>query len=695
MEHFRIKNKVKKSIIGFFCLMIFFIALSFLILPEKTFSQEKPLEIEYPEIKDVKPETVDIGIVEYVKYIFNFAIIIVGLIAFVILIIGGISYISSAGNPEKLTRAKQRIKSGFLGVLILLASYLVLYTINPQLIVFDLPELIKLDPYHSELPEVSPPEDPTILGRIAQIAQDIKIAAGGIEHYSEEILTLVENCDCQNVWSVCLTPNYYGACGGIKCYFNNQSHPCPDWHKIKIAQQNIIAFKKEILYYKNKIAAEKQDLEFESVELEKQINYYLEKIEAEEQFLSEIPSDKEGLIKEQEKKIEYLDGIRNRLNAEYGLNLRVIDALDSLFTYIEDLTPLVIKLAEPPDSLVDSCWQGVDEVCQPNCSGGGHDKEGCFSEKCSGGNPCKTDEIESTIELIKEIIEPIITICEDVFDANEEFKDIDRIDWLPPTFSDPTDYTDPGNGSDPALPCVTGTASASDLLNNAKEICILSGGTVKEGLCGTRPSDIHAQSVCCEKYEIEPGPDPGPSPESEPKYSWVEPNICLLPYGCPLKGGGWVTAPYASNHRGIDIAKGEGVPLYATANGTIEKIGYEGTAGLTITINHGGGYKTRYVHTKQETVNVGDFVYRGDQVGTMGGVPSNFTRDQTIAWLNRGRTGSWTSSGTPKSLAAGRSTGAHIHYDIVYNGVWQNTNLSKWGICGNINCTKGATTVSW
>ncbi|MEA3344465.1 MAG: hypothetical protein U9Q16_02175, partial [Patescibacteria group bacterium] len=60
---------------------------------------EKDLEIEYPEILGDKPETVATTIPEYVKYIFTFSIVIIGIIAFGALILGGTRYITSVGDP--------------------------------------------------------------------------------------------------------------------------------------------------------------------------------------------------------------------------------------------------------------------------------------------------------------------------------------------------------------------------------------------------------------------------------------------------------------------------------------------------------------------------------------------------------------------------------------------------------------------
>lgn len=51
-------------------------------------------------------------------------ILIAGIILFIILILGGFGFISSAGNPEKLKTARARITTGLIGFVLLIVSYL-------------------------------------------------------------------------------------------------------------------------------------------------------------------------------------------------------------------------------------------------------------------------------------------------------------------------------------------------------------------------------------------------------------------------------------------------------------------------------------------------------------------------------------------------------------------------------------------
>lgn len=72
---------------------------------------------------------------------YQFALMIGGVLAFGAVVYGGILYAASAGNPGKQSEGKEWIKSAFFGLLLLAAAYLVLYTINPNLVNLSLPSL--------------------------------------------------------------------------------------------------------------------------------------------------------------------------------------------------------------------------------------------------------------------------------------------------------------------------------------------------------------------------------------------------------------------------------------------------------------------------------------------------------------------------------------------------------------------------
>lgn len=95
-----------------------------------------------------------------------------------------------------------------------------------------------------------------------------------------------------------------------------------------------------------------------------------------------------------------------------------------------------------------------------------------------------------------------------------------------------------------------------------------------------------------------------------------------------------------SVHRGIDIGVPMGSNVLAAEAGTVATAGFNGSYGYYITINHGGGYVTLYAHNSKLLVSKGDTVKRG----------------QVIA----------------KAGSTGNSTGPHIHFEVMVNGVCQN-----------------------
>ena len=97
----------------------------------------------------------------------------------------------------------------------------------------------------------------------------------------------------------------------------------------------------------------------------------------------------------------------------------------------------------------------------------------------------------------------------------------------------------------------------------------------------------------------------------------------------PVKGG-------PDFHPGLDIAGERGQPVFATASGRISFAGYNGDYGNMVVVDHGFGLQTRYGHMLATKARVGDTVNRGDQIGQVG--------------------------------ATGKSTGNHLHYEVLANG---------------------------
>jgi len=73
---------------------------------------------------------------QYVEAIYKYAIGIVGILATVVMMMGGVIWITAGGNTERISNAKSWISASLTGLVLALASYTILYTINPNLVKF-------------------------------------------------------------------------------------------------------------------------------------------------------------------------------------------------------------------------------------------------------------------------------------------------------------------------------------------------------------------------------------------------------------------------------------------------------------------------------------------------------------------------------------------------------------------------------
>lgn len=92
-----------------------------------------------------------------------------------------------------------------------------------------------------------------------------------------------------------------------------------------------------------------------------------------------------------------------------------------------------------------------------------------------------------------------------------------------------------------------------------------------------------------------------------------------------------------ARHDGVDLAAPTGTPVYAAEAGTVTHVGWFGTGGQAVVINHGNGVVTWYLHLSAFSVSQGQKVSRGENVGYVG--------------------------------STGNSTGPHLHFQVNVNGV--------------------------
>lgn len=115
--------------------------------------------------------------------------------------------------------------------------------------------------------------------------------------------------------------------------------------------------------------------------------------------------------------------------------------------------------------------------------------------------------------------------------------------------------------------------------------------------------------------------------------------------GRPIESG-WLSSYYGMRadpftgepamHKGLDFAGKTGDDIVATAAGIVTWAGERYGYGQLVEIEHGDGLITRYGHNQSLNVSVGDVVTKGQVVAEMG--------------------------------STGRSTGAHVHYEVIRNG---------------------------
>lgn len=122
-------------------------------------------------------------------------------------------------------------------------------------------------------------------------------------------------------------------------------------------------------------------------------------------------------------------------------------------------------------------------------------------------------------------------------------------------------------------------------------------------------------------------------------------NKQVYPEGSPVKTG-WISSYFGNRsdpftgfnefHKGLDIAGPAGTHVDAVAAGVVTWAGPRSGYGNMVEINHGNGLATRYCHNEKLLVKVGDMVHKGEEVALMG--------------------------------STGRSTGPHLHFEVLKNG---------------------------
>ena len=137
-----------------------------------------------------------------------------------------------------------------------------------------------------------------------------------------------------------------------------------------------------------------------------------------------------------------------------------------------------------------------------------------------------------------------------------------------------------------------------------------------------------------------PSDDTTPSTSAPSSSGWV----CPVPYYTLTSPFGMRVHPISGRwkmHNGVDMAAAQGTPIYAAKSGKVTVTSYQaGGAGYYVSINHGDGFSSVYMHMTHYIVSPGQYVTAGQVIGYVG--------------------------------STGGSTGPHLHFGISYNGSYVN-----------------------
>ena len=94
------------------------------------------LQVDWPDSPLGTPLNESSELPQLIQYLYEWGIALGGLAAFIALLTAGFLFLTSAGNPTQMSEAKSRIQSAVIGLVLLLGSWLILHTINPELTTF-------------------------------------------------------------------------------------------------------------------------------------------------------------------------------------------------------------------------------------------------------------------------------------------------------------------------------------------------------------------------------------------------------------------------------------------------------------------------------------------------------------------------------------------------------------------------------
>jgi hypothetical protein len=123
--------------------IILFLLLSVFLAGTAALAQQ-PLEVDYPTLPGAPALGPGTTVPEYILYIFIFSLVVVGITALSLFIYAGILWLTASGSTDQIQKAKKIFVNVFLGVILLLGSFLLFRLLNPELLLLRAPDLPSL-----------------------------------------------------------------------------------------------------------------------------------------------------------------------------------------------------------------------------------------------------------------------------------------------------------------------------------------------------------------------------------------------------------------------------------------------------------------------------------------------------------------------------------------------------------------------
>ncbi len=144
-------NRKKKIIILFLLLFSFFSTIGVNQASAINFTPQVTIpgsNFEAGTSTKIKKDATTIG--EYIRSVYDYLIAIIGLLAVIVLMLAGVIWLTAGGNAERIGQAKGLITGSLTGVVLVLVSYVILETINPELVNFGNTKIEEVKKYPSD-----------------------------------------------------------------------------------------------------------------------------------------------------------------------------------------------------------------------------------------------------------------------------------------------------------------------------------------------------------------------------------------------------------------------------------------------------------------------------------------------------------------------------------------------------------------